>query len=63
MKLRYEVMDKMAKLGSGLTPAQKNEWAWLREAWDTRMREKHKAAWGGTFSQWMQNILDDITSE
>ena len=60
MKLRYEVMDKMAKLGSGLTPAQKNEWAWFREAWDTRMREEHAADWGGTFSQWMQKILGDI---
>ena len=61
MKLRYEAMDKMAKLGSGLTPAQKNEWAWFREAWGTRMREEHKADWGGTFSQWMQKILEDIT--
>ena len=61
MKLRYEVMDKMAKLGSGLTLAQKNEWAWFREAWDTTMREEHKADWGGTFSQWLQKILDDVT--
>ena len=61
MKLRYEVIDKMAKLGSGLTPAQKNEWAWFREAWGTRMREEHNTDWGGTFSQWMQHILDDIT--
>ena len=60
MKLRYEVMDKMAKLGSGLTPAQKNEWAWFREAWYARMREEHAADWGGTFSKWMQKILDGI---
>ena len=54
-------MDKLAKLGSGLTPAQKNEWAWFREAWGTRMREEHAADWGGTFSIRMQKILDGIT--
>ena len=26
-KLRHEVLDNMAKLGTGLTPSQKNDWA------------------------------------
>ena len=45
-RLRYEVLEKMAKLGSGLTPAQKNDWAWLREAWDEKVCEEHAQEWG-----------------
>ena len=40
-RLRSEVLDKMAKLGAGLTPAQKNDWAWFREAWDGKMCDEH----------------------
>ena len=40
-KLRYEVLDRLAKLGAGLTPAQKNDWSWFREAWDDRMCAEH----------------------
>ena len=60
-RLRYEVLDKMAKLGTGLTPSQKNDWAWFREAWDEKMCDEHAQEWGGTFSQWMQKILDDLS--
>ena len=60
-RLRYEVLDKMCKLGSGLTPAQKNDWAWFREAWDALMCDEHAQEWGGTFSQWMQSVLDDLS--
>ena len=56
-RLRYEVLDKMAKLGTGLTPSQKNDWAWFREAWDEKMCGEHAQEWGGTFSQWMQKFL------
>ena len=60
-RLRYEVLDEMAKLGTGLTAAQKNDWAWFREAWDEKMCDEHAQEWGGTFSQWMQKILDDLS--
>jgi len=60
-RLRYEVLDKMAKLGIGLTPSQKNDWAWFREAWDEKMCDEHAQEWGGTFSQWMQTNLDDLS--
>ena len=60
-KLRYEVLEKIAMLGSGLTAAQKNDWAWFREAWDEKMCGEHAQEWGGIFSQWMQKILDDVT--
>ena len=35
-KLRYEVLEQMAKLGSGITQAQINDWAWSPEAWDEK---------------------------
>ena len=53
-RLRSEVLDNMAKLGAGLTAAQKNDWAWFREAWDEKMCDERAQEWGGTFSQWMQ---------
>ena len=27
--LRYEVLERIASLGTGLTPAQSNDWKWL----------------------------------
>ena len=60
-RLRYEVLDKMAKLGTGLTPSQKNDWAWFREAWDEKMCDEHAQEWGGTSSEWMQKNLDDLS--
>ena len=38
--LRYEVLERIAGLGTGLTPAQKNDWEWFREDWDVQMREE-----------------------
>ena len=60
-RLRYEVIDNMAKLGTGLTPSQKNDWAWFREAWDEKMCDEHAHEWGGTFSQCMQTNIDDVS--
>ena len=57
--MRYEVLDNMAKFGIGLTPSQKNDWAWFREAWDEKICYEHTQELGGTFSQWMQ-LLDDL---
>ena len=60
-KLRYEVLERIASLGTGLTPAQKNDWRWFRETWDAKMCSEHGADWGGIFSGWMQKILDDLS--
>ena len=59
-KLRYEVMDRMCKLGSGLSSAQRLDWAWFHEAWDAKMATEHDINWGGVFSGWMQRVVDDI---
>ena len=59
-KLRYEVLDRMARLGTGLSPAQRNDWVWFREAWDAKMSGDHKENWGQTFCGWMQKILNAV---
>ena len=61
-KLRFEVLDRMVNLGSGLSAPQSNDWAWFREAWDSKMSAEHADDWGGFFSGWMQKVLDDMTN-
>ena len=61
-KLRFEVLDRMAKLGSGLSAPQSNDWPWFREAWDSKMSDLHADDWGGMFSGWMQHVLDDMAN-
>ena len=61
-KLRFEVLDRMAKLGSGLSAPQSNDWPWFREAWDSKMSDLHADDWGGFFSGWMQHVLDDMAN-
>jgi hypothetical protein len=57
-KRRFEVLDRMARLGASLSPGQKNDWAWFREAWDQAMVAEHKANWATVFAGWMQEVLN-----
>ena len=59
-KMRFEVLDRLSKLGTGLTGAQRNDWAWFREAWDAKMCAEHGVDWGGIFAGWIQKVLDDL---
>ena len=56
---RCEVLDRLARIRAGLSPGQKNDCPWFKEAWDNRMFDQHGASWGSRFAAWMQNILDD----
>jgi hypothetical protein len=58
-KRRFEVLNRLMRLGSGLSFAQKNDWTWFKEAWDEKMLVEHKNKWGGLFATWMQQVLDD----
>ena len=62
-KLRYEVLDRVSRVGAGISPGQKNDWAWFKQAWDQRMLEEHGSDWGGTFASWMQQVVDDASSD
>ena len=57
-KNRFEVLDRLAQQGSGLSPAQRNDWHWFKDAWDTKMSLEHKDDWGKMFCGWTQNVLD-----
>ena len=59
-KARFELMDRIAHLGSGLSAEQRNEWTWFKEQWDKKMCEEHKGAWGTVFAGWMQHVLDEL---
>ena len=58
-KHRFEVLDRLAQQGSGLSPAQRNDFSWFKEAWDTKMSEEHQINWGRVFSGWTQKVIDD----
>ena len=32
-KQRLELLDRLASLGNGLSPAQRNDWPWFKAAW------------------------------
>ena len=36
-KRRWEVLDRVVRLGQGLSPEQRNDFSWFKEAWDARM--------------------------
>ena len=62
-KRRCEVLDRMAKLGSGLSAPQRNDWDWFKYTWDEKMRQEHGSSWGQAFAGMMQKILNDLASE
>ena len=56
-KRRWEVLDRLARLGQGLSPEQRNDFSWFKEAWDACMLQEHGAAglkrsWGGCSDFW-----------
>lgn len=61
-KNRASVLDRLARCGGGLSPAQKNDFGWFKEAWDAAMSDEHKGSWPATFASWMQKVLDDVDS-
>jgi hypothetical protein len=58
---RHSVLNKLSKLGQGLSPAQRTDFAWWKEAWDAMMLEANGAEWGQVFAMHVQHVLDEIT--
>ena len=61
-KARVKVLDRVSWLGAGLSPAQRNEFAWFCEEWDGRCLSEHGEAWPKTFATWMQGLLNRLES-
>ena len=58
-KRRWEVLDRLARLGQGLSPAQRNDFGWFKETWDLRMLQEHGDSWPDVFMGWMQQLLGE----
>jgi hypothetical protein len=58
-KSRFEVLDRIARIGAGLSAGQANDWSWFKEAWDKEMVKEHGANWASVFAKRMQSVLDD----
>ena len=56
---RFEVLDRLARMGAGLSPGQGNDWPWFKDAWDKAMLAQHGKNWAAVFSGWLQALLDD----
>ena len=61
-KNRFDVLDRLAHLNVGLSPGQRNDWPWFKDAWDHEMVSQHRANWASVFVGWMQNVLNDERS-
>ena len=58
-KRRIEVLTRLAHIGHGVSPEQKNDFSWWKAAWDEHMLAHHGDAWAGVFAGWVQQILND----
>ena len=56
-KRRFEVLDRLARVGSRLSPAQVNNWTYFKEAWDECMLHQHKEDWGRKFAEWCHQVI------
>ena len=61
-KTRFEVLDRLSRIRSGLSTEQKVDWPWWKEEWDSAMVKEYKGTWGSTFAKWMQHVLCDESS-
>ena len=58
-KRRWKVLDRLARLGQGLPPAQRNDFGWFKGAWDARMLGEHGDIWPDTSMGWVQRLLGE----
>ena len=56
-KRRWEVLDRLARLGQGLSAGQRSDFSWFKEAWDANMLQQYgenglKCLLGGCSNSW-----------
>ena len=61
-KNRAEVLDRLSRLNAGLSPGQRNDWQWFKDAWDKAMVIEYGNEWPEKFATWMQELLIDSRS-
>ena len=52
-------MDRLSRLGKGLSPPQRSDFQWFKEAWDARMAAMYKEKWPETFASLMEKVIQD----
>ena len=55
-KNRMAVLDKLSRVGAGLSPEQMNDFAWFKESWDKANEERYGADWPAKFAEFMQGV-------
>ena len=53
-------MDRIAKLGNGLTAAQRNNYILFKDEWDAKMVEEHGDSWPRIFCERMAGVLAEL---
>jgi len=54
---RAQVLDRVARRGQGISPAQRSDFAWFKDAWGSKMLEEHAVRWPAVFAGWAQRLL------
>ena len=50
-KRRFEVLDRLSRVGQGLSGAQRNDFGWWKDKSDAKMPEEHWDDWPGIFAE------------
>mgnify|MGYP005671698245 CR=1 FL=1 len=58
-KARLDALERLSSINTGLSAAQRNDWPWFKEAWDTEMLKVYGDKWPETFAGWIQKVLAD----
>jgi hypothetical protein len=56
-KNRAQVLDRLGRLGQGISAAQRNGFLWFKDAWDSKMLTEHGDRWPAVFAGWAQRLL------
>jgi hypothetical protein len=54
---RAHVLDRLVRLGQSISPAQRNDYAWLKGAWGSKMLVEHADHWPAVFIGWAQHLV------
>ena len=57
-KNRAQVLDRLSRLGQGISAAQRNDFMWFKDTWDKKMLEEHGVGWPAIFLGRAQRLLN-----
>ena len=49
----------MSRLGKGISPAQRSDFPWFKDAWDAKMAAQYKEKWPERFASLMEQLIQD----